>query len=108
MRNIIFGIILVTLSTAGLALTLWRFALLQQYVPFLLRWGGRWGRGFPATRIGFGVSCMLGITIGCFSIDSDFKFLPATVWRAIVVVLIVLVIAAGIHDYVLHRKRRPQ
>ncbi len=105
MNNILIGIFLLAISTVGLVCALWRFEWMQKQIPFLLYWG-RWPWRFPATKIGVSAGCLAGITIGALCLDSKFEFLSRTVWMKICIVVAIALIAAAIHDYVLHRKHK--
>jgi hypothetical protein len=88
-------------------LAVWRFDLLQRYIPFLLYWGSRWPwPRFPATKIGVAAGSIMGITISGLCFDSQFECFSRTAWGSIFAAAAIVVIAAAIHDYRLYRKHQ--
>jgi hypothetical protein len=102
-KHTLLGMVLLTYSTGGLILTIWRFQWLQRYAPFLLYWG-RWPWHFPATRIGVAAGFLVGMTIGSFCFDSNFQVLSRQAWVVILIANFALVLIAAIHDYILHKR----
>src|SRR5260370_41026965 len=105
MRKTTVGMILTAVSLSGFAVTVWRFDWLRRYVPFLLYWG-RWPWRFPASRIGVTTGFITGIVIGCFCLDSKFQFLSKAIWLFIMVFVLISLITAAIHDYVLYQRNK--
>jgi hypothetical protein len=103
MRYVLLGLVLLALSVSLLGLTIWRFQWLQRHVPFLLRWGrGRWS--YPASRVGVIAGSIVGVTIAGLCFDSRFELLSRGAWGSILITMLLLVVAAAIHDY-RHYKR---
>ena len=103
-KQTLIGIILLVVSGSLLGLALWRFSWLQRKIPFLLYWG-RWPWRFPATRMGFVAGNSVGLSIGCFCLDSKFHILSKDTWLVILLASFIIAVAGAIHDYVLHKRR---
>ncbi len=102
-QNFWFGIVLTSASFVLLFLTIRRFAWLKQKIPSLLRWG-RGSFSYPASRLGISAASCFGISLGCIFIEKGCETFPGFVLMGMFVGSILFIIAAAIHDFIIHKQ----
>src|SRR5262249_50686906 len=88
--------------------TVWRWESMSQeiFIRRLLRWGrGRWS--FPASRLDAFAGGSVALLCGLICFDGA-REQHKQAWSTIFGAVMVFVITAAIHDYILHRRKRGQ
>ena len=108
MRNIILSVLLIAVSLGGLAVTIRRFDWLQRRVPFLLYWG-RWPvPRFRASKIGVAAGFTVSTILGILALYSQFLEPSRGLLGGALCVVLLIVIIAGTHDFILDRRVKGQ